>query len=151
MAEKQNLKEIFGIREKQLRRYYESALRSDAQTGNGLIALLERRLDNAVFRAGFAVSRPAARQMVSHAYVTVNGTPVKIASHLLKVGDVVAIKESKRSKAPFQNFDKKMQNATHAPWIKMNDTFEFVVERLPEAEDDQLGVEIQKIVEYFAR
>lgn len=152
MAEKQQLKEIYGVREQQLKNYYLKAKRSKRQTGVELMGALERRLDNAVFRAGFAVTRPTSRQMVSHGYFTVNGKVTNVASHGLRPGDVVSIKETKRKKAHFVAFPKSLQNVTPPGWIVLEpDTFSFKVSALPAADDSPMPVDIQAVVEFFAR
>ena len=152
MAEKQQLKGIYGIQEQQLRNYYTQAHRSKAETGPELVVLLERRLDNAVYRAGFAPTRQAARQMSTHRLLTVNGRPVDVPSYRLKPGDVVAVRESKRGKALFSNFEKRMQNVKSPAWLLLNPTeFGFTVTALPTMSEANVGVDIQAIVEYFAR
>lgn len=152
MAEKQQLKEIYAVRETQLKNYYLKAKRSKGRTGAELLAALERRLDNAVFRAGFAVTRPAARQMVSHGYFRVNGKVTNVASYSLKPGDVISIKESKRKKSHFVAFPKNLQSVTLLPWIVLNpDTFSFKISAWPQPEDSPVGVDIQAVVEFFAR
>jgi len=97
LREKQRLKRFYGLFERQFRRYFAIASRSKENTGEVLLSLLERRLDNVVHRLGFASSRPAARQIVSHGHVTVNGQFCNVPSRLLKPGDVVAVKAHKRS------------------------------------------------------
>ena len=152
MEEKQNLKKIYGIREEQLRHYFSQAQRSSQETGLFLVSLLERRLDNAVFRAGWAPTRPAARQMSSHRLLLVNGHPVTVPSISLRVGDVVSVKENKRTKPLFENFMMKLQNVHLPSWIElMPQEFSFKVTALPTMEEAQLGVDIRAIVEYFAR
>lgn len=152
MAEKQNLKQIFGIREEQLRKYYAEARSAPEQTGQALVSLLERRLDNAIYRAGFAPTRPGARQMATHRLLAVNDRPVDIPSHRLKVGDKVTVIPSKRGKSHFTNWDKRMQNVRTPSWITLDVAeFGFSVRAVPTAEEANLGVEVQSIVEYFAR
>jgi small subunit ribosomal protein S4 len=152
MAEKQQLKEIYGISETQLRNYYREAHRRRGDTGTYLISLLERRVDNAVFRAGFAVTRPSARQMVSHKMFQVNGRTINVASYSLKPGDVVMIKESKRGKSLFANFPKSLQNVNLPSWIELTpDSFSFKVTALPSGEEANVGVNILSVVEFFAR
>lgn len=97
LREKQRLKRFYGVLERQFRRYFELASRSKQNTGEGLLSILERRLDNVVHRLGFSPSRAAARQLVGHGHVTVNGRACNIPSLLLKVGDKVTVKERKRS------------------------------------------------------
>lgn len=152
MEEKQNLKEIFGIREEQLRKYYAEARRSKEQTGRELITLLESRLDNAVYRAGFAPTRPAGRQMATHRLFEVNARPVDVPSYRLKPGDVVSVRAGKRTKPLFANFVKSLQNV-HAPsWIALDPAnFSFTVQAKPTIEEANVGVEVQAIVEFFAR
>lgn len=152
MAEKQNFKHIFQIREEQLRKYYKHALRAKEQTGRQLVSLLESRLDNAVYRAGFATTRAAARQMSTHRLFMVNNVPVDVPSYQLKVGDIVAVRDSKRNKSHFANFTKRMQNVSPPSWITIDAaTFSFQVTSLPTIEEANLGVDVQSIVEYFAR
>lgn len=152
LAEKQNLKKLFGIREEQLSKYYKHALKFRGQTGPTLISMLERRLDNAIFRSGFAQTRPQARQMSTHRLFAVNGQPVDVPSYSLKVGDVVSVRESKRAKAYFTTFDKRMQNASTPSWILVNPAeFSFKVTALPSYEEANVGVDIRAVVEFFAR
>ena len=105
LTEKQKVKFVYGIQEKQFRNYYEKASRTDGNTGEVLLSLVERRLDNVVYRLGFANSRRQARQLVNHAHFTVNGNRVNIPSYLIKVGDVVAVCE----KSVSNNFFKKLK------------------------------------------
>lgn len=97
LREKQKLKFFYGVLESQFRRYFEIAARTSANTGEGLLSILERRLDNVVHRLGFAVSRKAARQLIAHGHVTVNGFKCDVPSMLVKPGDIVKIKPVKRS------------------------------------------------------
>ena len=102
LQEKQKVKFVYGVMEKQFRMYYEKAARMPGKTGEELLVLLERRLDNIVYRMGFAATRRQARQLVSHAHFTVNGKKVNIPSYLVKAGDVIAVKDSSRSSAQFK-------------------------------------------------
>jgi small subunit ribosomal protein S4 len=105
-----------------------------------------------VFRAGWAPTRPAARQMSSHRLLLVNGKPVNIPSINLRVGDIVTVKENKRNKPLFENFMMKLQNVHLPSWITLvPNEFSFKVVALPTMEEAQLGVDIRAIVEYFAR
>src|SRR5512144_2327147 len=96
LREKQKVRRIYGVLEAQFRRYFREALKKRGVTGAQLLILLERRLDNVIYRSGFASSRPAARQLVSHAHFTVNGHPVDVPSYLVKAGDKVAVRETSR-------------------------------------------------------
>ena len=152
MEEKQNLKGIYNVRERQLRNYYAEAQRSKTETGPELITLLERRLDNALFRSGFSETRRAARQLASHRLVEVNGKPVTIPSIRLRNGDTVTIRENKRGKALFNNFEKRMQNVTPPTWLVLEPgAFSFKVTGLPDPEEAGAGIDVRAIVEYFAR
>ncbi|MEX0650042.1 MAG: 30S ribosomal protein S4 [Candidatus Andersenbacteria bacterium] len=152
LQEKQDLKETFGIREEQLRKYYREAKRAGGQTGDILITILERRLDNAIFRAGFAQTRKQARQMTSHKFFQVNGRSTDIPSYLLRPGDVVTVREGKQKSQYFTNFEKRVQNARVPSWVELTpEAFSFKVTSLPTAEEANLGIDIRAIVEFFAR
>ena len=152
MSEKQSLKKIYGIRENQLRINYRRAQRSDQQTGDQLIVLLESRLDNAIFRAGFVDTRPAARQMSSHGLLTINGRSIDVPSAQLKIGDVVAVKENKREQPIFANLKKRLASVNPPAWIRIDaDNYSFEIIALPEAAAAAIPVDVQAIVEYFAR
>jgi small subunit ribosomal protein S4 len=111
LAEKQKVKFIYGVLEKQFRAYYEKAERKEGITGEILLSELERRLDNVVFRMGFANTRREARQLVNHAHFTVNGKRVNIPSFQVKSGDVVAVREKSRSTTKFKAARGKRQKA----------------------------------------
>jgi small subunit ribosomal protein S4 len=152
LEEKQNLKEIFGLREEQLKKYFNEARRGEKMLGPSLVTLLERRLDNAVYRAGIAETRKQARQMTTHGLFAVNGRGVNVPSLRLKKGDVVSVKEGKRRASYFTNFDKKMQSAEPPAWIKTDmKSFGFKVEGEPTLEEAKLGVDLQAIVELLSR
>ena len=97
LSEKQKVKFVYGIQEKQFRNYYEKAARAEGNTGEVLLSLVERRLDNVVYRLGIAPTRAAARQLVSHRHICVNGQVVNIPSYQLKVGDIVSVREKSKS------------------------------------------------------
>lgn len=152
IEEKKGLKEMYGIREEQLKTYYKKALRSKQETGPALVVMLERRLDNSVFRAGLAQTRPQARQMVTHGLFTVNGHKVDIPSYLLKVGDVVSVKENKRGKAFFSSFDKRMQNVRTPSWVSLTiNEYSFSYTAQPDPTEANIGVDMRAIVEFFTR
>ena len=102
LAEKQKVKFVYGILEKQFRSYYEKASRMPGKTGENLLVLVERRLDNAVYRLGFAMTRREARQLVNHGHFTVNGRKVDIPSYQVKAGDVIEVAEGSRSSEVFK-------------------------------------------------
>lgn len=152
LQEKQDLKGIYGIRNTQLRNYFKKALALPEETGPALITLLERRLDSAIFRSGFAQTRPQARQMATHKLFEVNGRPVDVPSLLLKPGDIVTIRESKRGKSYFSNFDKRIQNSQLPSWMELDaKSFGFKIIAHPTADEANVGIDIRSIVEFFAR
>jgi len=152
LLEKQSLKEIYGLREEQLKTYYKRAITAKGETGPYLIRMLEQRLDNAVYRAGLAATRPQARQMVTHGLFQVNGRPADIPSLQVKKGDTIAIKEGKRKKALFDNFEKRMQDARLPEWLQLDvKGYGFKVVGEPDAEEAAIGVDVRAIVELFAR
>jgi small subunit ribosomal protein S4 len=147
LREKQKAKYTYGVLEKQFRKTFEEASRRKGVTGENLIKLLEARLDNAVFRMGIAPSRPAARQLVSHKHVTVNGDVVNIPSFQLKPGDIIGLKEkSKGNTAVTSPIRGKNQKFTWVDWneTEMQGTFITYPEResVPENIKEQLIVEL---------
>ncbi len=152
LQEKQDLKGIFGIREEQMKRYYKMARLGTGETGPNIVTILERRLDSAIFRAGFAQTRAQARQMATHRFFTVNGKPTDVPSYLLKTGDVVSVRESKKKSGHFSNFEKRMQATRTPSWITIiPKEFSFKVEALPTHQEANLGIDMRAVVEYFAR
>jgi len=147
LREKQKAKYTYGVLEKQFRKTFEEAARRKGVTGENLIKLLEARLDNTVFRMGIAPSRPAARQLVSHKHVTVNGEVVNIPSFQLKPGDIVSIKDKDRANASITSqFRGKNQKFNWVDWneTEMQGTFVAYPEResVPENIKEQLIVEL---------
>lgn len=145
------MKKIFGVRERQLKRYYSEAQGARQETGLILVQLLERRLDNALYRAGLAVNRPQARQMASHRLFMVNGRSVDVPSLRLSIGDEVRVKESKQKKSYFTNFAKRMQNVSQSAWLELDvKNFAFKVVAEPTAAEARLGVDMQAVVELLS-
>lgn len=151
LTEKQKVKFIYGIMEKQFRAYYEKAEKAQGKTGSVLLTLIEHRLDNVVFRLGLAGTRREARQLVSHAHFTVNGKKVNIPSYLVKVGDVIEVKESSASSTRFKTLAE--NNSTAAPkWLEKNSNKlggKVIAE--PEREDIDFPVEEHLIVELYSK
>lgn len=137
LREKQKLKRFYGVLEKQFRRFFKIAARSKANTGEVLLSLMERRLDNIVYRLGFAPSRAAARQLVSHGHILVNGRRVDIASYLVKPGDVVAVKNREGSRKLVQLNLQEGPSATLPDYLERTGTEppEGRVLRLPTRDD----------------
>ena len=152
LAEKQKAKRIYGVLEKQFKDYYVEADRMKGVTGENMLSLLERRLDNVVYRLGFAPSRSTARQLVTHAHFTVNGKNVNIASYQIKAGDVVAVKENKKGNKYFEAF-KQTQKSNNVPkWLEFDaEKLEGKVIALPKREDIDLQIQEQMIVELFSK
>lgn len=152
LAEKQKAKRIYGVLEKQFKDYYVEADRMKGVTGENMLSLLERRLDNVVYRLGFAPSRSTARQLVTHAHFTVNGKNVNIASYQIKAGDVVAVKENKKGNKYFEAF-KQTQKSNNVPkWLEFDaEKLEGKVIALPKREDIDLQIQEQMIVELYSK
>ena len=154
LQEKQKVKFVYGIMEKQFRAYYEKAARMPGKTGDELLSLIERRLDNVVYRLGFAMTRREARQLVSHAHFTVNGQKVNIPSYLVKAGDVIEVKESSRSSVKFKRLLGEDAPSVLVPqWLdRQKDALKGTVSRLPVREDiNDLPIEEHLIVELYSK
>ncbi|MBQ3727002.1 MAG: 30S ribosomal protein S4 [Selenomonadaceae bacterium] len=153
LKEKQKAKFIYGVLERQFRNYYEKAKKMPGVTGENLLVLLERRLDNVVFRMGFSSTRRQARQFVTHGHITVNGKRVDIPSALVKVGDVVEVCEKSQGKEIFKAI-KEVNNALSAPpWLDSNQAnLKGTVTRFPTREDiSDIPVNEQSIIELYSR
>jgi len=148
LREKQKVKYIYGVLEKQLRRLYKKASNNPTATGAALLTLLERRLDNAVYRSGLAPTRAAARQLVSHSHITVNGVKMNVPSYQIKVDDVVAVRD-KSTSIPYVAEAIK-EGETAIEWIDRKGPA-FKITRLPEREDITERIQEQLIVEYYSR
>ncbi|ADY54784.1 SSU ribosomal protein S4P [Syntrophobotulus glycolicus DSM 8271] len=152
LREKQKARRIYGIMEKQFRRYFEMASRQKGMTGENLLRLLERRLDNVVYRIGFASSRAEARQFVTHGHITVNGKRVDIASYLIKVGEVIAVNEKSRSSSRIKELIDTMADRSVPGWLSADsNSASGTVLALPSREDIQIPIEEHFIVEKYSR
>ncbi len=152
LNEKQKLKFVYGVLEKQFHKYYLMANKRDGITGEMLLQILESRLDNVVYRLGLANTRREARQLVSHAHFTVNGQKVNIPSYLVKVGDVISVREKSRSNAKFTALKEDIGTVLVPKWLDMNkDTLEGRVIALAEREDIDIPVEEHMIVELYSK
>ena len=152
LREKQKTKRYYGVLEKQFANYYSEAERKTGMTGENLLVLLERRLDNVVYRMGMAESRRAARQMVLHAHFTVNGKKVTIPSISVKVGDVIAVKESSRDLAVVKAMIESMATKITPKWLEVNkENITAKVIALPEREDIDFPFTEQLIVELYSK
>ena len=153
LNEKQKVKFAYGILEKQFRSYYEKASAMPGKTGENLLSLVERRLDNVVYRLGFAMTRREARQLVSHAHFTVNGQKVNIASYLVRVGDVIEVKESSRSAACFKRLMGEEAPMINVPqWLsREKNALKGTVLQMPAREDIDMPIEEHLIVELYSK
>ena len=152
LAEKQKVKFIYGILEKQFHAYYEKAATASGKTGDNLLVLVERRLDNVVYRMGFASSRREARQLVNHGHFTVNGKRCNIPSAQVKVGDVVAVFQKSQASVTFKNLIEELGKKAMPQWIeRAADTFEAKIVALPAREDIDFEVSENLIVELYSR
>ena len=152
LREKQKVRRAYGILEGQFARYFEMANKKEGVTGENLLSILESRLDNVVYRLGLAVSRPEARQLVSHAHFTVNGKKVNIPSYLVKPGDVIAVKEGSRKSTKFDAILASTESRLVPKWLDMNrDTLEGKVIAYAERDDIDMAIEEHMIVEYYSK
>ena len=152
LAEKQKVKFIYGVLEKQFHAYYEKAERKQGITGEILLQELERRLDNVVFRMGFANTRREARQLVNHAHFTVNGKRVNIPSYQVKPGDVVAVREKSRTSIKFKTLLEENGKKQCPKWIdKAKDSFEGKIVAMPARDDIDYDVAEHLIVELYSK
>ena len=152
LNEKQKVKFIYGVLEKQFHAYYEKAERKQGITGEILLQELERRLDNVVFRMGFANTRREARQLVNHAHFTVNGKRVNSPSYQVKPGDVVAVSEKSRSTTKFKSLLEENGKKACPKWIeKANDSFEGKIVAMPARDDIDYDVAEHLIVELYSK
>jgi small subunit ribosomal protein S4 len=153
LREKQKVKRFYGVYERQFRKYYAEASRRPGNTGNALMSLLERRLDNVVTRLGFAMSRPQARQMITHGHITVNGRKLDIPSYLVRPGDEIKVKNREHSIKMAADHMSAGAGPPVPEWLdRMSaEPPEGRVSRLPTAEDVGLPVRAQLIVELLSR
>jgi len=152
LREKQKLKRIYGLLERQFRGYFGRAAKKKGITGEYLLQLLERRLDNVVYRLGFAASRKEARQLTTHGHFLLNGRRVNIPSCLVKEGDIVMVKEKSRGLVPIQNALAAVETRGFPGWLELDKAnFQGRVRALPTKEDAALPVNEQMVVELYSR
>jgi small subunit ribosomal protein S4 len=152
LREKQKLKRMYGLLEKQFRGYFEKADKQKGITGTNLLVLLERRMDNMIFRMGFANSRIEARQLISHGHFLVNGKPVNIPSYLLKAGDEVCVKEGSRKITRIMGAVETVARRGVPHWLELDkDNFKASIKMLPIREDLTMPVQEQLVVELYSK
>ena len=152
LREKQKVKRIYGVLERQFRNYFERASKTKGVTGTELLSLLERRLDNVVYRSGFAVTRAQARQMVAHGAAFVNGRRVNVPSYLVYADDSIQLKVKPERAKKIQETYVEIKDTTSRDWIEVNDKdLTAKVKRLPVRTDINFPVEEQLIVELYSK
>ena len=152
LREKQKIRRIYGMLEKQFKRYFRLAERQKGITGENLLRILESRLDNVVYRSGFASSRAEARQLVLHNHFTVNGQKVNIPSYLTKAGDSIQIKEKSRSIQKIENAIGAAQERGVSDWLELDqDKMQVVVKALPTRDQVSESIKEQLVVELYSK
>jgi small subunit ribosomal protein S4 len=153
LREKQKVKRLYGLLEKQFAKLMKEASKSQGQSGIRLLQLLESRTDNAVYRSGIAPSRRAARQIVTHGHFLLNGRRIDVPSLRLKVGDKLVLREKSKANAYFKNIDDNSPKPSDIPsWLKVDrKKFEVTITALPSREDSEPDINEQLIVEYYSR
>jgi len=153
LREKQKAKRIYGVSETQFANYYNKAMKLKGDSGKNLLRLLETRLDNVLFRAGFAKSRAAARQLVAYSHMTINGKNVNIPSIVVKPGDIVAVQESKLNKNPWKNLKEELKNKELPSWLvaDLNDLSIKVTSLPADDEFKTTDIDLTLIIEYYSR
>jgi small subunit ribosomal protein S4 len=152
LREKQKAKRIYGLLERQMRRFYGKAERRSGVTGENLLALLERRLDNVVYRMGFADSRAQARQLVTHGHFSVNGKRLKAPSYLVKPEDTISVRDASRKRTYFKNRAQELDDGSVVDWLTLDaEKMSGRMLREPSRDDIDTVLNEQLIVEYYSR
>ena len=150
LREKQKVKRAYGLQEKQFRGYYEKASTMRGKVGENMLSLLERRLDNVVYRMGIGASRAESRQIVNHGHILVNGINVNIPSYIVKADDVIAIKENKRELAMFK--DLKDVKVVMPKWLEFDaNKLSGKINALPQRDDIDLNIQEHLIIELYSK
>ena len=152
LREKQKAKRAYGVLENQFHRYFETAERMKGITGDNLMQLLERRLDNVIYRLGFGSSRPMARQLVNHGHIRVDGQKVDIASYLVKPGQTITVRERSRDMANFKDLREQGASKPIPKWLELDsENLTGKIAQMPQRDDIDLTVEENLIVEFYSR
>ncbi len=152
LREKQKARRMYGVLERQFVKYFKESAKTTGVTGATLLQYLERRLDNVVYRLGFAASRKQARQLVLHGHLTVNGKRITVPSYLVKPGDVVAVLEASRKSPYFQTIGKDIAHRTVAEWLSLDaSNLSGSIMALPSRQQIDSPLKEQLIVEYYSR
>lgn len=152
LTEKQKAKKYYGVSEKQFRLTFEKAAKKQGDAGKNFLKLLESRLDNVIFKAGFASSRAQARQLVNHGHFTVNDRKTDVPSFSVKLGQVIKIRKSSQKSPYFRNVNEKIAKAERPSWINFNNT-EMAAKILHEPKDEDLpqSINVHMIIEYYSK
>ena len=152
LREKQKVRRLYGVLEKQFRNYYKKADRQKGATGMNLLRILERRLDNVVYRMGYGSTRAEARQLVSHKSITVNGNVINIPSYQVEAGDTICVREKSRNQLRILGALALAANRASVPWVEVNaDKMEGVFKSYPEREDLSQEINENLIVELYSK
>ena len=152
LLEKQKARYSYGVSGGQFTNYVKSALKTTGDNAKNLLRILEGRLDNVVLRAGFALSRSAARQMVSHGHICVNGKIVNIPSYQVRIGDIITIREGSKKKGIFAKLDEEFKNIKVPAWLSMNpEKKEIKVEGEPSTDTTELLFDVRSVLEFYTR
>ena len=152
LREKQKVRRVYGVLERQFRNYFDSAENRPGVTGESLLRSLELRFDNVVYRSGFAPSRAAARQLVNHGHFAVNGVPTDISSYQLKPGDKFEVRESRREREPFKVAKETLKNHQAPEWLAIDATkLSGSIATPPSRDQMPLDLNEQLVVEYYSR
>ena len=152
LREKQKAKRLYGISETQFANYYKKAMKLKGDSGMNLVQLLELRLDNVIYRAGFAKSRASARQIVSHAHILVNNKPVNIPSYLVKSGDIVTVQENKQNKSNWKTLSEDLKNHIAPSWLAVEPAkLVAKITSTPSAEELKEAFDPKLIIEFYSR
>ena len=152
LREKQKIRRTYGLMERQFRNYFTRALKQTGRTGELLVKLLERRLDNVIYRMGLAPSRKAARQMVTHGHFMVNNKPVNIPSYLLRPGDVIQVRDRSKKMEVIHSSMKRMKDTAMLPWLNLDKaSMSGTFLNVPERADIPLNADEQLIVELYSK
>ena len=152
LREKQKIRRMYGLMEQQFRNYFEKALRKTGRTGETLVKMLESRLDNVVYRLGFAPSRKSARQLITHGHLLVNNEHVNVPSYLLRAGDVVQVRDKSKKLDVIHSSMKRMKDSTMLPWLSLDKAaMAGTFLNVPERADVPLNANEQLIVELYSK
>ncbi|MBX2990640.1 MAG: 30S ribosomal protein S4 [Bacteroidetes bacterium] len=152
LREKQKVRRMYGLQETQFRNYFAKALKQTGRTGETLVKMLERRLDNTLYRLGLAPSRKTSRQLITHGHILVNNKPVDIPSYLLRSGDTISVREKSRKLDVFHASMKRMKDTAMLPWLSLDKaTMTGIFLNIPERADIPLNADEQLIVELYSK